>query len=131
MSKFAKRMKKINKNFRNVLVIGSAFGNLQDLIDTAQTVFVVYPKDDTVRAKNLIYREELDSANILTDIDFVFIDEEYVHVLPNLQQLWRCAIATIMIEGSVGNSVDYYKFMKSLRYQVIDIRKDYHVWQIK
>ena len=41
MTKFSKRMKKANRKARNVLAVGTALGNLEDLLEAFNTVFVV------------------------------------------------------------------------------------------
>ena len=74
MGKFSKRLNKINKNFRNILVVGSAFGNLEELLNDVATVFILYPKDESLRRKNLIYRETIESTFTIPEVDFVIID---------------------------------------------------------
>jgi len=129
MGKFSKRLKKLNKNYRNVLVIGSAFGNLAELLENAPTVFTLYPKDDTVRSKNLIYRENVESLNEIRDVDFVIVDKEYTHVLTSILQLLRNCYPFILIEGGPMTSVEQHKFLKSHSYKVIDIHTTHHLWK--
>lgn len=129
MGKFSKRLKKLNKNYRNILVIGSAFGNLVEMLEEAPTVFILYPKDETLRYKNLIYRENLESVNHLPDVDFVIIDREYVHTLPNILFLLRARFPQILIEGEPMSSIEQHKFLKSHGYKVVDIHNTHHLWK--
>jgi hypothetical protein len=131
MGKFSKHLKKENKNLKNVLVIGSAFGNLEDLVESGINIFVVYPKDESIRRKNIIYREDLSSIHVLSDIDFIIIDKELIHVIPNLEPVWKKHKTTILVEGSIGDSLEQHKFLKSQRYQITEIKKWHHIWKIK
>ena len=129
MGKFSKRLNKINKNFRNILVVGSAFGNLEELLNDVATVFILYPKDESLRRKNLIYRETIESTFTIPEVDFVIIDKNLIHVIPTLLPLWRACYPFIMIEGDIKNSEEHYKFLKSNCYKIIDIHKHYHLWK--
>jgi hypothetical protein len=131
MGKFSKRLTKENRNLKNVLVLGSAFGNLLDLVENNINVFVVYPKDETLRRKNIIYREELDSAYVLMDVDFIIVDKDLIHIIPELQPVWKKQKTIIIIEGSTNDSINQHKFLTSQRYQITEIKKDYHIWKIK
>ena len=130
MGKFSKHLTKQNKNLKNVLVLGSAFGNLLDLVDNNINVFVVYPKDEILRRKNIIYREELDSTHSLMDVDFIILDKNLIHVIPDLQPIWKKQKTVIIIEGSTDDSSSQHKFLKSQRYQIVEIKKSYHIWKI-
>jgi hypothetical protein len=57
MSKFTKKISKVHKELKDILVVGSAFGNIEDLLETCSTVFISHPKDENLRRKNLVYRE--------------------------------------------------------------------------
>lgn len=130
MGKFSKRIKKVNKHYRNGLVLGSAFGHLEELLETTSTIFVLFPKDDTIRRKNLIYRENLESLYILNDIDFVFIDKDMVNLIPELKPLWKKVNCLLIVEGDPSTSMEQNKFLKKERYQIIDIGKNWHIWKI-
>jgi hypothetical protein len=91
----------------------------------------VYPKDETLRRKNIIYREELDSAYVLMDVDFIIVDKDLIHIIPELQPVWKKQKTIIIIEGSTNDSINQHKFLTSQRYQITEIKKDYHIWKIK
>lgn len=130
MGKFTKRLMKVNKNLRNVLVVGSAFGLFEELVEEVSTVFIVYPKDSSPRGKNLVYRESLDSIHVLYDIDSIILDKDSLHHLPELEQVWKKSSVSIVIEGGTEVSVEYWKFLKSRRFQIVDIHKRCHIWKL-
>lgn len=131
MGKFSKRIKKINKHYRNGVVIGSGFGNLEDLLESTSTIFIVYPKDSSLRRKNLIYREDLESVHSLHDIDFVFVDKDMVNLIPELKSLWKRIHCLLIVEGDPSTSMEYNKFLKKERFQIIEIGKKWHIWKIQ
>jgi len=131
MGKFSKRIKKVNKHYRNGLVLGSAFGNMEDLLENTSTIFLTFPKDETLRRKNLIYREDLESIHALYDIDFVFIDKDLVHLIPELRPLWKRIQCLLIVEGDPSTSMEFNKFLRKERFQIIEIGKNWHIWKIQ
>ncbi len=131
MSKFTKKISKVHKELKDILVVGSAFGNIEDLLETCSTVFISYPKDENLRRKNLVYRESLDSIHLLHNIDFIIIDQDLINVIPTLERVWKKWSSALVIEGSTDTSMLYNKFLKLNRYQIVDIQKHYHVWKLK
>lgn len=129
MGKFSKRLKKLNKNYRNIVVVGSAFGNLIEILEEANAVFVVCPSDTSLRFKNLIYRENIESVNFIPEVDFVFIDKEHINCVPLMITMLRATFPYILVEGDVYSSVDQHKFLKSHSYKIIDIHSTYHLWK--
>jgi hypothetical protein len=130
MGKFLKRIRKINKHCRNGIVLGSGFGNLEELLEMNSTIFIVYAKDDSIRRKNLIYRESLESTFTLHDIDFIFIDKDMVNLIPDLKPLWKKANCMLIVEGDTSTTMEHNKFLKKERFQIIDARKNSHIWKI-
>ncbi len=57
MAKFAKRLKKLSGYTENALVVGTAFGNLDQLLEIYINVFVINDEPPSVKARNLIYKE--------------------------------------------------------------------------
>ena len=131
MSKFTKKISKVHKELKDILVVGSAFGNIEELLDSCSTVFISHPKDENLRRKNLIYRESLDSIQLLHNIDFIIIDQDLINVIPTLERVWKKWSSALVIEGGTDTSMPYNKFLKLHSYQIVDIQKHYHVWKLK
>lgn len=131
MTKFSKRMRKANRKARNVLVIGSAFGNLEELLDTFDTVFVVNNQEARIQKRNIVYRENFDNIHLITDVDLIIIDFDQEKFIPDTIQVWRRANPTIIIQGPDLISKDYQKLLKADHYSIIEVAKGYYVWKNK
>ncbi len=99
MTKFSKRIKKINRKSRNLLVLGTAFGHLEELLDSFGTVFVVSDNLPIIKKRNLIYRENYDDIHVLTDVDIIIVDFDHGNFIPELTQVWRRTNPAIVVQG--------------------------------
>jgi|LauGreDrversion4_2_1035121.scaffolds.fasta_scaffold110501_2 hypothetical protein len=133
MSKFYKRIKKTCgvKDLKNVLVVGSAFGNLDDLLETFTTVFVLLPFDSTIKRRNLVYRQGLDNIEAMVDIDAIFIERRSIKVIKPLYPIWQRWKPTLFIEGEEIISKEDTKPLTLSSYRLIDTQKGLQVWKIQ
>jgi hypothetical protein len=133
MSKFYKRIKKTCgvKDLTNVLVVGSAFGNLDDLLETFTTVFVLLPFDSTIKRRNLVYRQGLDNIEAMVDIDAIFIERRSIKVIKTLYPIWQRWKPTLFIEGEEIISKEDTKPLTLSNYRLIDTQKGLQVWKIQ
>ena len=131
MTKFSKRIRKVDSKARNLLVIGTAFGNLVELLDSFNTIFVVNEIAPPVKKRNLIYRENYDNIHLLTDIDVILVDFDHSNHLCELTKIWRISSPSIIVQGPELISKDIQKILKSDNYNIVDVRKDYFVWKNK
>jgi hypothetical protein len=131
MTKFSKRIRKINRRARNLLVIGTAFGNLEELLDSFDTVFVVGNNPPIIKKRNLIYRENYDDIHTLTDVDIIIVDFDHSNFIPELTQVWRRTNPAIVVQGPELISKDIQKILKSDHYNIVDVAKGYYLWKNK
>ena len=131
MTKFSKRMRKLDKRSRNVLVVGTALEQLEDLLETFATVFVISTTAPRLQKRNVVYREDFDNIHLLTDIDLIIIDIGQEHTIPELIQVWRRTNPTIVIQGPELISKDFQKLLKVDHYAIIEVAKGYYVWKNK
>jgi len=131
MTKFSKRIKKINRRARNLLVIGTAFGNLEELLDSFDTVFVVGSNPPIIKKRNLIYRENYDGIHMLTDVDIIIVDFDHSNFIPELTQVWRRTGPAIVVQGPDLISKDIQKILKSDHYNIVEVTKGYYLWKNK
>jgi hypothetical protein len=129
MTKFSKRMKKANRKARNVLVVGTALGNLEDLLEAFNTVFVVNGTLPRIQKRNVVYRENFDNIHLVSDVDLIIIDFLHEKFIPELQQIWRRTQPIIIIEGPELISKECQKLLKSDHYAIREVAKNYHVWK--
>jgi|LauGreDrversion4_2_1035121.scaffolds.fasta_scaffold517126_2 hypothetical protein len=131
MTKFSKRINKINRRARNLLVIGTAFGNLEELLDSFDTIFVVANSPPLIKKRNLIYRENYDDIHTLTDVDIIMVDFDHSNFIPELTQVWRRTGPAIVVQGPDLISKDIQKILKSDHYNIVEVAKGYYLWKNK
>ena len=131
MTKFSKRIKKINRRARNLLVIGTAFGNLEELLDSFDTVFVVISNPPIIKKRNLIYRENYNDIHTLTDVDIIIVDFDHNNFIPELTQVWRRTNPAIVVQGPDLISKDIQKMLKSDHYNIVEVVYGYYLWKNK
>lgn len=129
MSKFIKRLKKINSKARNVLVLGDAFGHVCELADSYKTVFVINETYD-VRKGNIVYRENFDYITLLTDVDIIIISKEKRHHIMEISPIWQRFTPFILIGGSDPVTKEHNKFLASYRYHVTEMHKYFYTYKI-
>jgi hypothetical protein len=131
MTKFSKRMRKLDKRTRNVLVIGTAFEQLEDLLEAFATVFVINDTNPRLQKRNVVYREDFNNIGVLTDVDLIMLDLKQQHTIPELIQVWRRTNPIIIIQGPELISTDYQKLLKVDHYAIVEVAKGYYVWKNK
>ena len=114
-----------------MLVVGTAFGNLEELLDSFNTVFVVSNDPPIIKKRNLIYRENYDDIHTLTDVDIIMIDFDQSNFIPELTQVWRRTGPAIVVQGPDLISKDIQKILKSDHYNIVDVAKGYYLWKNK
>lgn len=132
MNKFAKRISKSTKNQSICLVVGTAFGNLEELSDIFQTVFLhTDDRGTSFKKKNVVFLETIDNHTDIPLISTVFVDIEYINRLASLKHMMTKYSPTIMI-GS-GEFIDkmWNRFLVDHRYQIVELFKEYQIWKIK
>lgn len=129
MSKFQKRITKIAKNHpTDALVIGTAFGHLEDLITMYNTVFVFSKSSVDIKAPNLIIRKELESCFNLISISAIYIDLEYIKALEYMSPLLSSCSAEIFVEGNEVIPKDRSTNIRRHRYQALAQGGEFHYW---
>jgi hypothetical protein len=129
--KFSKKMRKSLRTARNILVLGTALGNLEDLLETFDTVFVINGPLPRIQKRNIVYRETFDNINLITDIDLIIIDLNQENFIPELIQIWRKTHPTIIIQGPELISTEYQKILKNDHYAIREVAKRYYIWRNK
>ncbi len=131
MSKFAKRLKKLNKKARNILVVGNAWGNVQELAEFYNTVFLVDDQQRMVRGRNIVYRENFDNIHLLYDVDIVLFDIDHQNHISELFQVFKRWDSLIIIQGPELITKENQNFLKSHNYQIVEIHKTYYQWKLR
>jgi hypothetical protein len=129
MNKFKKRLTKIIGKPQNAVVVGQGFGQLANILETFNTVFIFSWNQPNLRAKNLVFRENFNDLNPLHDISAIFIDLDQTQHLENMAQIWHKNKCTVLIEGNdpIGRNLSGPLYQDHFR--CVDQQGIYHVWK--
>ena len=129
MAKFAKRLRKLSSYTENALVVGKAFGNLDQLLEIYINVFVIDDSPPSTKARNLIYKENFDDLNVLTQVGAIFIDLDKIDKLDILEDFWQRHRSTIFVEGNDCILRHLSKPLFKTGWQCTSLQGIYHVWE--
>lgn len=129
MAKFAKRLRKLSGYTENALVVGKAFGNLDQLLEIYTNVFVVDEDPPSTKARNLIYKENFDDLTTLTQVGAIFIDLDKIDKLDILEDFWQRHRSTIFVEGNDCILRHLSKPLFKTGWQCTSLQGIYHVWE--
>jgi len=129
MTKFQKRLSKLTKNKTSALVIGTAFGQISQILSMYSTVFVINEDMLELKAKNLIYRQTIDRLDYLVNVGVVFLDMKHIGKLENLQTFWKKNDALVLIEGNDAISRDLSKPLYDSGWRCTSLQGLFHVWE--
>ena len=129
MAKFAKRLRKLSGYTENALVVGKAFGNLDQLLEIYINVFVIDEDPPSAKARNLIYKENFNDLNVLTQVGAIFIDLDKIDQLEILEDFWQRHRSTIFVEGNDCILRHLSKPLFKTGWQCTSLQGIYHVWE--
>ncbi len=129
MSKFIKRLNKLSQSNENALVIGTVFGNLEEILSNYKTVFVIGDEPPLVKSKNLVYRQNFDHLNQLTDISVIFFDLNKVYLLQTLKDVWQRNCSLVVIEGNDPIGREFSKPLYDTSWGCRQTLGSFHTWE--
>ena len=129
MTKFQKRLSKLTKNKTSALVIGTAFGQISQILSMYSTVFVINEDLGELKAKNLIYRQTIDRLDYLVNVGVVFLDMQHINKLENLQTFWKKNNSLVLIEGNDAISRNLSKPLYDSGWRCTSLQGMFHVWE--
>ena len=129
MDKFEKRLRKISKHTENALVVGSAFNSIEKILSIYSTVFVISEEQPTIKAKNLVYRENFDHLNLLGGINVIFFDLTTISQLDTLKHFWQRHNSKIVIEGNDPIGREFSKPLYETGWGCTSLQGMFHVWE--
>ena len=80
------------------LVVGNAFGHLNELLNMFNTVFLLESNTD-IKAKNLVNRKNIESTFDLKNVTAVFVDLDKLNIMNKLSPLYTSTWPDLFIEG--------------------------------
>jgi hypothetical protein len=129
MNKFQKRLSKLDKNQINAIVIGTAFGNLENILQIYSTVFVIDDKFPNIKAKNLVYKENFDNLNAITEVSAIFFDLNRLNQFEMVKDFWQRNSSKVIIEGDEPISREFSKPLYDTGWGCTSKQGLFHVWE--
>jgi hypothetical protein len=129
MTKIQKRLHKLSRNNAHALVLGSAFGILDQVVEIYDTVFVVSTDQPAVRAKNLVYKETFVKLDHIQNIASIFIDHTELCNLDKIEALWKKHNSIIFVEGGVRIDNTIAKPLYDSGWACTSLQGIFHVWE--
>jgi hypothetical protein len=129
MNKFQKRLRKLLSNPNNALVLGTAFGNLENVLEIHSTVFVIDRDPPEIKAKNLVYKENFDNLNAITEVSAVFFDLDQLDQLEMVKESWRRNNSKVIIEGDEPIGREFSKPLYDTGWGCTSKQGLFHVWE--
>jgi hypothetical protein len=111
------------------LVIGKAFGCLTEVLGVYANIFVIDAISNGLKAKNLIYRENIDRLTSVSDIGAIFLDLNELDKLESLMTVWQKHNALVFIEGEsvIPREVSLPLYQSGWR--CTSLQGSFHVWE--
>jgi hypothetical protein len=129
MTKFKKRLHKLSRNHAHALVLGSAFGILDQVVEIYDTVFVVSTAPPAIKAKNLVYKETFVKLDHIQNIASIFIDHNELCNLDKVEALWKKHNSIIFIEGDIRIDKTIAKPLYDSGWACTSLQGIFHVWE--
>ncbi len=129
MTAFAKKVAKAVKRPETCIVVGNAFGHLQELSETFNTVFIFSSSDREFKGKNVVYRESFEDVTVLPPITAVFFNRGTVEQLDIVEKVIEKNRAIIFIEGNETIHENYHLYLKKKKYKLTESFKDHQRWE--
>ena len=129
MNKFQKRLHKLSRDHAHALVLGSAFGILDQVVEIYDTVFVISADRPSVKAKNLVYKETFVRLDHVQNIASIFIDHDELCNLDKVEALWKTHNSKIFIEGGTRIDNDIAKSLYDSGWACTSLQGIFHVWE--
>lgn len=131
MSKLIKRIRKGDKTLENCLVIGTVWGDFPHVAENFRNVFVKITEKPYTKSKNVIIRSEFKEISILPIINYVFLDYDCFDHINSIEKVLTHHSPMIYIGHGEFLDKERTNYLRSLSYEIIELRKDYQVWNRK
>lgn len=129
MDKFEKKIRKMVPTPDNAIVVGRGFGIFESILSAHSTVFLFDSSDTSLKLKNLIYRENFEHLEFLSDVRVIYFDLDCIHRLEKLRTCWTRNQSLVIIEGNVIVERELSKPLYDTGWRCTWIDKKFQVWE--
>lgn len=128
MAKFIKRLKKSIDHVENALVVGKAFGYLDQLPNNFNTVFI-HNDSMVIKDRNVVNIASFDDIELSSPVHIVFLDLEYIPQISKLMGILSKQRPYLAIEGHDVIERPNVECLYKAGYRAIDKLDSYHLWK--
>ena len=128
MSKFIKRLKKSIGTAENALVIGTAFGHLDDIKQHFNTVFVHNDKG-MIRSRNIVNIKNINDIGMSKAIHIIFFDLSYISDIEKIAEILTRQKPYLAIEGNNVVERSRVEYLYKTGYRAIEKLGEFHLWK--
>lgn len=128
MTSFGKKLQKSEKNLQNAVVLGTAFGNLESIVNFFNSVFVFDTEPPKFKKKNLIYNENFNNIDTINEVSHVFVDLNKVSEISKIQSILTRFHVRILIEGTDVIDREKASLLWNIQYIPIERLDNHHLW---
>jgi hypothetical protein len=128
MNKFIKRIRKIKKNPRFAIYLGSHHADIENFLELFPTIFWYKADDSSKSKKNLIYVSDLKFLNSLNEVEMVVVSDLEKPMVIDIQPLLIKSRPIILSRSADQISNEQSEFFKKIRYHATDLINGYQIW---
>ena len=128
MNKFIKRIRKIKKNPRFAIYLGSYHYDIENFLESFPTVFWYKFDDSSKSKKNLVYISDIKFLNSLNEIEMIIVCDSEKTMLLDIQPLLIKSRPIILLRFRDQVSIEQSEFFKKIRYHATDLINGYQIW---
>ena len=129
MAKFAKRLRKLSRNTVNALVVGKAFGHLDQLLQIYNNVFVIDDELPSIKSRNLVYSEDFAILDHVGMISGIFVDEDKITKIELLESCWNRHKSPVFVQGNNYKDIHLSQIFYRSGWGCTSEQGIYHVWE--
>jgi hypothetical protein len=129
MAEIKKKLRKLSKIQGNALVLGAAFGNIENIVTIYNTVFVIDENIPTAKAKNLVYKENFNYLNMITEVTAIFVDLNRLDRFDAVRDFWQRNNSKIIVEGNEPIGREFSKPLYDTGWRCTSTQGHFHVWE--
>lgn len=129
MSKVTKRLLKYINVSDNALVIENKFGYLDDLVKVFDNVFYIARFPPTIKARNLVYRNDFFEISILPSITNIFVDPFNFNKINETLPILTKYKADIIVNSDVIIDRSLSKPIWAIGYRPIEVFHTFQLWK--
>lgn len=110
-------------------MLGKGLGALSEFTDHYASVFVFSEFDESIKRRNVIFRESVKDNQLIPDVDLIVVDRDRVKDLDIFSGLWAKYDPFVIIEGDTRPETEFISRLLKSGYLPTETYKTYQFWK--